>query len=116
LIVLIIGFSAASVQVVGVVLSLAAFFARIIILSRQLQFSIYSYLKNTVAPIVFAVIAGTVAPVVFVALYPAGIARFFITLLISTGSFGLSVFFIGFSKRERLLIVREINKYVHSKG
>jgi hypothetical protein len=47
-----------------------------------------------VAPIFFAVVAGTIVPVVFVALYPMGIARFFITLLISTGSLGLSVFFI----------------------
>jgi hypothetical protein len=116
LIVLIIGFSAASVQVVGIVLSLAAFFARIIILSGQLQFSIYSYLKNTVAPIVLALMAGTVVPVVFVVLYPAGIIRLLITLLISTASLGLSVFFIGFSKRERLLIVCGINKYILPKG
>jgi O-antigen/teichoic acid export membrane protein len=113
LIVLISGFSAASVQIVGVGLSLVAFFARIVILSRQLRFSIYHYLKNTVAPIVLAVIAGSIIPVIFVFLCPAGIVRLFATLLISTASLGLSVFFIGFSKNERLIIIQEIRKYVH---
>jgi O-antigen/teichoic acid export membrane protein len=112
LIVLIIGLSAVSVQIVGIGLSLAAFFARIIILSRQLQFSIYHYLKNTLTAIVLAVIAGSVIPAVFVFLYPAGIIRLFITILISTISLGIAVFFIGFSAHERLIVIHGIKKYI----
>jgi O-antigen/teichoic acid export membrane protein len=110
LIVLIIGFSAISVQIVGVGVSAVAFFVRIILLSRQLQFSIYQYLKNTVIPIVLTVIAGSIIPIVFVSLYPMGMKRFFITLFISIISLGLSIFFIGFSKYERSILVKGIRK------
>jgi O-antigen/teichoic acid export membrane protein len=110
LIALIIGFSAISVQIVGIGVSATALLARIIILSRQLQFSIYQYLKNTITPIILTVITGSIIPVIFVFLYPMGIKRLFITLLISIISLGLSVFFIGFSKYERSIVLREIKK------
>jgi O-antigen/teichoic acid export membrane protein len=104
LIILTIGFSAVSVQIVGAGLSIVAFSARIIILSRQLKFSVYQYLKNTVAPIVITIIVGGIIPIVFVSIYPIGMKRLFVTLLISTISLGLSVFFIGFSRQERLMV------------
>jgi O-antigen/teichoic acid export membrane protein len=112
LFILMIGFSAISVQIVGVGLSTAAFFARIIILSRQLQFSMYQYLKNAVTPIVLTAIAGSSIPVIFVLLNPMGMKRVFITLLISTVSLGLSVIFIGFSRHERLILIDRIKKYI----
>jgi O-antigen/teichoic acid export membrane protein len=111
LIVLSIGFSAASVQIVGVGLSLAAFFARIVILSRQLQYSLYNYLKNVIMPVILAGVVGTIIPVIFVSLCPMGIIRFFVTLLITMASLGLSVFFIGFSRHERLLIIHKISSF-----
>jgi O-antigen/teichoic acid export membrane protein len=112
LIVLTIGFSAISVQIVGVGLSVSAFFARIIIVSRQLQFSICQYIKNTMTPIILTFIAGSIIPVIFVSLYPMGTKRFFITLFISIISLGLSVIFIGFSKHERSILIGGIRKYI----
>lgn len=112
LIVLIIGFSAVSVQIVGVGLSVVAFFARIVILSRQLQFSIYYYFKNTLAPVILTIITGSIIPVIFVFLYPTGIIRLFITILISIISLGIAVCFIGFSTNERLILIHGIRKYI----
>jgi O-antigen/teichoic acid export membrane protein len=113
LIVLIAGFSAVSVQIVSVGISAMAFCARIIILSRQLQFSVLFYVKNTFIPIILVAIIGSIIPAIFVFLSPmVGIIRLFITVLISAISLGLSVFFIGFSKNERLAVIQGIRKYI----
>jgi O-antigen/teichoic acid export membrane protein len=112
LIILIAGFPADSVLIVGVVVSIAAFFARIIILSRQLRFSIYQYFKNVLVPIILVLISGSIVPTFFVFLCPEGIIRLFITILVSTISVVLSVFFIGFSNNERLIVIHGIKKHV----
>ena len=108
LIVLTIGFSAASVQIVGIGLSIAAFFARIIILSRQLQFSVYFYFKSTILPIVLVGGIGSFLSIILVYIYPAGTIRLFLTIIISTISLMCSVLFIGLSKDERVIIFNRL--------
>jgi hypothetical protein len=112
LVVLIIGFPAASVQIVVLTLSIFAIFARIFILSRQLQFSVRQYFKNAIIPIVYVLIAGSGIPIFFRCIYPAGLMRLFITVLISIISITLSVFVLGLSQNERLFIIRKIKKYI----
>lgn len=108
LIALIGGFSADSVQIVGVGLSIAAFFARIIILSRQLQFSVYFYFKSTILPIVLVGGIGSFSSIILVYIYPAGTIRLFLTIIISTISLMCSVLFIGLSKDERVIIFNRL--------
>jgi O-antigen/teichoic acid export membrane protein len=114
LVALIIGFPAMSVQVVVVIVSIGAFLVRIFILSRQLQFSRRRYFKNTIIPIIFVSLIGSAVPVVFIRIYPAGMIRLVLTVVISTASIILAVFLLGLSQKEREFIIREIKNRILS--
>jgi O-antigen/teichoic acid export membrane protein len=108
LVILSLGFSAVSVQIVGLILTVCAFFARVIILSRQLQFSIWQYIKNTMFPILLVFGLGSVVPSIWIFVYPEGLFKIFATIVISILSVILTVFFIGFSRDERLFVITKI--------
>jgi hypothetical protein len=108
LFVLYLGFSAVSVQVIGVILSLFAFFARIIILSRQLQFSLWQYIKKALIPIGLVFIAGSILPIAFVSIYPMKLMRMFFSTGISILSIGITVFIFGLSQNEKEFIKNKI--------
>jgi O-antigen/teichoic acid export membrane protein len=116
LVVLIIGFSAVSVQIVVLTLSIFAIFARIFILSRQLQFSVRQYFKNAIIPIVYVLIVGSGIPIFFRCIYPAGLMRLFLTVMISIMSVIVSVFVLGLSQNERLFVIRKIKTEFLFKG
>jgi O-antigen/teichoic acid export membrane protein len=99
------------VLLLGITLSLFAFIARLVILSKQLQFSIYIYIKIVLIPILLVAITGSILPIIFVFTYPNGIVRLFLTVIISSISIIASIFFIGLSIEERIIVKRVIYRY-----
>jgi O-antigen/teichoic acid export membrane protein len=112
LIALNLGFSAVSVQIIGVVLSICVFFTRVVILSKQIQFSIFHYFKSVLIPSIFVCIVGSIIPVCFASMYHDGIKRLFFTILVSTISIILAIYFLGISSNERLIVIQEIKKRI----
>jgi O-antigen/teichoic acid export membrane protein len=115
-IVLIIGFPAASVQIVVLTLSGFAIFARIFILSRQLQFSMRQYFKNTIIPIISVSIIGSAIPTFFRCIYPTGLIWLVLTGMISIISVIVSVLVFGLSQNERSFVIRKIKMYFFNLG
>jgi O-antigen/teichoic acid export membrane protein len=111
LIVLIIGFPAASVQIVVLTLSGFAIFARIFIVSKQLQFSIWQYFKNAILPIVSVLITGSAIPIFFRCIYPTGLIRLLLTVIISVISLTASIYVFGLSQNERSFVIEKIKIY-----
>jgi hypothetical protein len=111
-IVLIIGFPAASVQIVVLTSSVFAIFARIFILSRQLQFSVRQYFKNAIIPIVYVLIAGSAIPIFFRCIYPTGLIRLLLTGMMSIISVIASVFILGLSQNERSFVIRRMRNCI----
>jgi O-antigen/teichoic acid export membrane protein len=112
LIALNLGFSAANVQIIGVVLSVCVFLVRLLIFVKQIQSSIWHYLKSVLIPSILVCVIGSIIPVCFVYIYPVGIERLFLTIIISTISLVLTIFFIGLSNIERLILLGEVKKRV----
>jgi hypothetical protein len=112
LVALLFGFSAVSVQVIGVILSVSVFFARLFILARQIQFSIWYYIKSVLIPSIIVCIIGSIIPVLFVWIYPEGIKRLFLTVITSTVSIMLTILFLGISSSERLIVIRKVKSHI----
>jgi hypothetical protein len=107
------GFSAISVQIIGLILSIFGAFARIILLSRQVKFSIMAFFKNVLIPSVVVFIISSIIPIFFVIMYPAGIIRLILTVIFSITSVAITTYFLGISSNERSIIVREIKRRIH---
>jgi O-antigen/teichoic acid export membrane protein len=112
LVVLLLGFSAVSVQVIGVILSVIVFLVRLFVLARQIQFSIWYYIKSTLIPSITVCIIGSIIPVIFVWIYPEGVKRLFLTVITSTVSIMLTIFFLGISSPERLIVITKVKSHI----
>jgi O-antigen/teichoic acid export membrane protein len=104
LVVLKLGFSAISVQIICVILSLIALSARIIILSRQIQFSIKYYFKSIIIPIVMVSLLSSVLPILFSFIIPQGIVNLFVVIIVSIISTSIFSYVIGFDTKEKCII------------
>jgi O-antigen/teichoic acid export membrane protein len=114
LIALTVGFSSISVLVIGVILEFLSVFSRLIIVSRQLPFSLLQYIKNTIIPIFFTAILGSIIPMFFVTVYPPGLLRVVLSILISSTSLCIFIYFIGLSLDERTIVKKIVQKYIIS--
>jgi O-antigen/teichoic acid export membrane protein len=106
------GYSPVSIHGIGIGLSVFALAVRIIILSRQLDFSAWRYVKAAVFPIVLVTAAGSVIPACFVFFCPPGITRLILTAVISSLSVAGVVFLLGLTGREREWIAGKIKRSV----
>jgi O-antigen/teichoic acid export membrane protein len=114
LIILGIGFPATSVIILELTISVIAFFLRILIMSKQLKFSILDYFKEVIRPIFFSFVMGSIVPIVFTIIYPPGALRFLLVVIISSISMLASIYLVGFSRNERSGVVFEIKRRISS--
>jgi O-antigen/teichoic acid export membrane protein len=112
LIILTSGGAAESVFFIGVLLAVLAYIARVLIISQQLEFSPWDYIKAVVLPVFIASLVGSIAPVIFTHYYPSSFARILMTSSISVVSIVISVFYLGLSKNERLQVIHIFWKYI----
>jgi O-antigen/teichoic acid export membrane protein len=110
LLLLVLGFSAETVQVVGVVSASFLFMARIFMSSRQIQFSIRQCIKEVLLPSIIVVLIGSIVPVCFVNIYPEGNIRLLLTIILSTVSLVITVFVLGIQPSERILVFNKIKE------
>jgi len=113
---LLLEYSAVSILVVRIMLSIIAYCVLLIILSRQLQFSIALFIRDVMVPIVFVSIVSCVVPFSFVWMYPSypsGLNRLILIVLLTTVSIILSLFLFGLKPEERLFAMRKIKYCMH---
>jgi hypothetical protein len=105
------GYSPVSVHGIGIGLSFCALAARIMILSRQLDFSIWRYIKSVIFPVAATIGISSIIPSYFVFLCSPGISRLFLTVTISVLSVAVAAFFLGTTGMERKLITGKIRAW-----
>jgi hypothetical protein len=104
------GVSPINVQFIGLMIMAIGLLARIILLS-MIKISFIKYISKVIIPVICTVILGAMIPICFVSLYPQNIARFFITLIISSISIIVAILFIGFRRSERSIILKTIKVF-----
>jgi O-antigen/teichoic acid export membrane protein len=102
------GCSSISIHGIGIVLSVCALASRIIILSRQLDFPIWRYIRSVIFPLGITIGSACIIPFCFVYFYSAGAPRLFLTVVISLLSVAGAAFFLGITGAERKWITEKI--------
>jgi O-antigen/teichoic acid export membrane protein len=102
------GCSPVSVHGIGIGLSVCALVARIMILSRQLDFPSWHYIKSVIFPLGLTIGIGCIIPFCFVSFCSAGVLRLFLTVFISLLSVAGSAFFLGITGAERKWVTGKI--------
>jgi O-antigen/teichoic acid export membrane protein len=105
------GYSPVSIHYIGIGLSVVVLAVRIIILSRQLDFSAWRYTKAVALPVILVVGVSSIIPVCLVLFCSPGIIRLILTTIISSLSVLGSIFLLGFTGQERKLIMGKIKTY-----
>jgi O-antigen/teichoic acid export membrane protein len=104
------GVSPINVQFIGLIIMTIGLLARIILLS-MIKISFTKYISKVIIPVICTVVLGAMIPICFVSLYPQNIARFFITLIISSISIIVAILFIGLRHNERSIILKTIKAF-----
>lgn len=106
------GCSPVSVQGIGIGLSVFALAVRIVILSRQLNFSAWLYVKAVVFPVILVAGLSSIIPACFVFFCSPGIIRLLMTVVISLLSVTGIIFLLGITRAEREWVTGKIKRRV----
>lgn len=107
-IVLKLGAPAYSVFIVHFCIESIAQFFRMFMLRKLINLYIWQYIKNIYIPIAFTVIVAVILPLVVHAQFEESWIRFILVGFTCVISVSLSVFFIGFTKREREFVLDKV--------
>ncbi|MDL2297150.1 oligosaccharide flippase family protein [Bacteroidales bacterium OttesenSCG-928-B11] len=104
------GYPPQSTMVVSILLSLIAQIIRVVFAHKQLAMSISDYCKFVVAPILIVTTLSAILPVLTVCYFETSFYRLLATLLISTLSCAIAIYFAGISKNERKALITAVQK------
>lgn len=104
-IVLKLGAPAYSVFIVHFCVEAVAQFSRMFMLRKLINLSLWQYMKNIYIPIICTVVVAVILPIVVHMQFEEGWLRFIVVGFTCVLSVGISAFFIGFTKNERLFFL-----------
>ena len=94
-----------SVFIVHFCVEVVAQFSRMFILRKLINLPLWQYMKNIYIPIICTVAVAVILPIVVHMQFQEGWLRFIVVGFTCVLSVGLSAFFIGFTKHERLFFL-----------
>ena len=100
-----------SVLIIAIILTIIAFFVRLVILKELIGLSILNFVKNVFMPTLSITILSFLVLLIFHNTLPANLLRLFITVIISTITIIVLIFLLGINNEERMFIL----KYLHKK-
>ncbi|GHV74751.1 hypothetical protein AGMMS49940_20530 [Spirochaetia bacterium] len=107
-----IGFPPQYPMIVGIFMSLAAFFLRLVIVRKVIKFPMKYFIENILLKIIIASILIVILPLIMSMVMPLGIAQFFIVGSTSVISWILIVYFYGLEKEEKNKVNQIILKFL----
>jgi O-antigen/teichoic acid export membrane protein len=105
------GCSPVSVQIIGIGLSVFALTACILLLARQLEFSVWQFFHTVILPIIAVTVFAGIIPAWFVHITSQGMIRLILTTVISIISIAGSIVLFGVTKIERAWITGKIKGF-----
>jgi hypothetical protein len=105
------GAPAQSVLVIAIVITTLAFIIRLIIVRRLLDFPIKPFIQQLIKPLIIACIISVPLPLAINLAMHESIVRFFLVIVVSMSTIGLSFYFLALQKDEQIIL----NDIVHKK-
>ena len=111
-----IGFNAACVMVIALVLHLLALYFRIYIVSKNIaSFNITDYFKKVILPCFTIAVLAAVLPVCLKFIFDYSILSSLANIILSFVICSTAIFYWGCSHNERLLVISKVSKMFHRK-
>jgi len=105
------GAPAQSVLVIAIVITTLAFIIRLIIVRRLLDFPINPFIQQLIKPLMIACIISAPLPLAINLAMHESIVRFFLVIVVSMFTIGLSFYFLALQRDEQIIL----NDIVHKK-
>lgn len=100
-----------SVFVVAIVISVLCEMLRLIMLKNMINLSVASFLRNVYLNVIIVSVISCLAPVALGFFYPLrSISSFFVLAFVSFLSAALTIYFVGCTKNDRMVVHKVINK------
>lgn len=94
-------------------ISFLAFILRLVLVSRQIKFSMLKYAKLVLLPAALVLVLGSALPLLLVVNYHDTVSRLPLTVFLTLLSTSLSVVVVGLSKSERLYVLRSVEVFLN---
>lgn len=109
------GLSVESAYIIHITIFIAQLICRLYLLKKMIKLKIkYFWLQTLVKDIKVAIIS-SILPLLLFFIIPKSLIRFFILFVICIISTGISIYFLGMVKEERIIIKQYIKKIKHKK-
>jgi O-antigen/teichoic acid export membrane protein len=112
-IVLKMGYSAYSVMIAGIILTMTAFIVRLLLLKRLIAFSIMNFFTKVLLPLCFMSIISLILPLILSRFLYESFLRLCMVCVASVISVCICMYFVGLNNAERQTIVVLYKRYVH---
>jgi O-antigen/teichoic acid export membrane protein len=99
-----------SVMVIAIMLTIAAFLVRLIIVKRLIGFSIRSFIKQVLSPLVIVSLSSVILPLASYLFLGYGFIRLLLTIFLAVVSVGSCAYLFGLNRREQYVIKNKITR------
>ena len=108
------GFFPESTVIVSILIAIICLFLRLIMLKRMVNFPIRKFTNDVLLNIIYVTLIASVVPIIFHYYAEECLLRFFSTILLTTFSILVTVWFLGCNTNERIMINKRLHYFIHS--
>lgn len=109
------GLPVESAYIIHIIIFIIQLICRLYLLKKMIRLRIIYFWNQTLVKDVKVVIISSILPLLLFFIIPQSLIRFIILLVISMISTGISIYFLGMAKDERIIIKQYIKKIRHKK-
>ncbi|MCK9343186.1 MAG: oligosaccharide flippase family protein [Massilibacteroides sp.] len=109
------GAPAESAYVVLIIISFLSIFLRLAILKRQMNFPVLFFIKKVMINLLLVTVAAVVVPLLIYSMMEDNTLRFFILGFVCVLSTLISIYYIGCTKEERILLLSKTKTFIANK-